>query len=72
MIKLPSTVASMGRIAAAISSSTWAASSITASLTAAKPRTDEWFRSAECDQLQQRIVNLSRTANSRGTLTVDV
>jgi NitT/TauT family transport system ATP-binding protein len=45
-------------------------------VTAPKPRPDSWLRSAECAQLEQKIIGLIRGAttggHSRGTLTVDV
>ncbi len=44
-------------------------------VTAPKPRPDSWLRSAECSQLEQKIISLIRGAtgqHGRGTLTVDV
>jgi NitT/TauT family transport system ATP-binding protein len=43
-------------------------------VSAPKPRPDTWLRSAECTQMEQRIIALIRgaTGHSRGTLTVDV
>jgi NitT/TauT family transport system ATP-binding protein len=44
-------------------------------VTAPKPRPDTWLRSAECAQMEQRIISLIRGAtagHTRGTLTVDV
>jgi NitT/TauT family transport system ATP-binding protein len=43
-------------------------------VSSAKPRSEAWLRSAECVELEQKIITLIRSATSqaRGTLTVDV
>ncbi len=43
-------------------------------ITVPKPRPDAWLRTAQCQELEQRIMSLIRNAapQGRGTLTVDV